>query len=378
MRETIYPLSFDAEDMSKFILSQDPAVIPIASARILKQYGFPNTYTFTKSMAEQILERRKGSVPLVIIRPAIIGCSLREPMPGWVDALTAAGGVFLTSGLGLLREMQVDGACITDIVPVDYVVNAAVKLLHRVVTYHAARLDSVKSPRVPAIPGPVDSALAAAGKGTNMAANVALRTSVADSPLAVPSSGESDGTTSPLHFVYQSCTSSSLNVMRWETAKIAVEQYWNSRPHPKAVAKSDITLFASPTAYRFRVLTQRVLPIMVLKAAASLPIIGSPSRKKDIERLERAAWRSQDFQRQFHPFISNQWSFDATNTNALDDFIKPEHVKRFSCDPYEINWHAHVTAYSWGMMKFIMKSADGRSPPLMPESGTEQFVKSTL
>jgi hypothetical protein len=32
----------------------------------------PNTYTFSKSLAEQILEREKHNVPLAIVRPSIV------------------------------------------------------------------------------------------------------------------------------------------------------------------------------------------------------------------------------------------------------------------------------------------------------------------
>ncbi len=42
--------------------------------RILGAY--PNTYTFTKAMAEKLLEKRRGNVPLCLVRPSIIGASL--------------------------------------------------------------------------------------------------------------------------------------------------------------------------------------------------------------------------------------------------------------------------------------------------------------
>ena len=37
--------------------------------------GYPNTYTFTKSLAERALKKNRGSLPVVIVRPSIIqGC----------------------------------------------------------------------------------------------------------------------------------------------------------------------------------------------------------------------------------------------------------------------------------------------------------------
>ena len=42
----------------------------------------PNTYTFTKSLAENILETEGVGLPISIIRPSIVAASWREPFPG--------------------------------------------------------------------------------------------------------------------------------------------------------------------------------------------------------------------------------------------------------------------------------------------------------
>ena len=44
----------------------------------------PNTYTFTKALAENILEREGTGLPLVIIRPSIVAASWMDPFPGEV------------------------------------------------------------------------------------------------------------------------------------------------------------------------------------------------------------------------------------------------------------------------------------------------------
>lgn len=45
----------------------------------------PNTYTLTKSMAEQIVADFGQTLPLCIVRPSIVTAALEEPYPGWVD-----------------------------------------------------------------------------------------------------------------------------------------------------------------------------------------------------------------------------------------------------------------------------------------------------
>ena len=41
----------------------------------------PNTYTFTKSLAESVLFNSGKDLPIAVFRPSIVGASLREPMP---------------------------------------------------------------------------------------------------------------------------------------------------------------------------------------------------------------------------------------------------------------------------------------------------------
>lgn len=85
---------------------------------------FPNSYAFTKRMAEHLLiQNNSKRIPLCFVRPSIIGCSLDEPFPGWTDSIGLAGGIFLLGGLGILREIPGDQNNIADFVPVDLVVN---------------------------------------------------------------------------------------------------------------------------------------------------------------------------------------------------------------------------------------------------------------
>lgn len=85
---------------------------------------YPNTYTLTKAMAEVLLERRRGSLPLTIFRPSIVGSAWREPVPGWVDVISAAGAVFSAAGTGFLTMLPGSPRNIADIVPVDFVANS--------------------------------------------------------------------------------------------------------------------------------------------------------------------------------------------------------------------------------------------------------------
>ena len=40
----------------------------------------PNTYTYTKAIAEYLLQVDLGSLPVVIVRPSIVGATYQEPV----------------------------------------------------------------------------------------------------------------------------------------------------------------------------------------------------------------------------------------------------------------------------------------------------------
>lgn len=45
----------------------------------------PNTYTFTKALAESWLKENKGDLPVIIVRPSIVLSSFDGPLKGWLD-----------------------------------------------------------------------------------------------------------------------------------------------------------------------------------------------------------------------------------------------------------------------------------------------------
>lgn len=41
----------------------------------------PNTYTFTKALAEYLVQQECGNLNVAIVRPSIVGASWKEPFP---------------------------------------------------------------------------------------------------------------------------------------------------------------------------------------------------------------------------------------------------------------------------------------------------------
>src|SRR5215211_1555223 len=89
-----------------------------------QELGWNDVYTFTKSLAERMVVAERGDSPLVILRPAIIESSHREPYPGWIQGTRMADPIIMAFAKGILREFPGNPKSYVDIVPVDHVVNA--------------------------------------------------------------------------------------------------------------------------------------------------------------------------------------------------------------------------------------------------------------
>jgi alcohol-forming fatty acyl-CoA reductase len=78
-------------------------------------------------MAERTLKKkRRPDLPMVILRPSIIIGSYNEPYQGWTDTFSAAGGLSLGGGSGLIRFIPGDENVVSDLIPVDYVANTII------------------------------------------------------------------------------------------------------------------------------------------------------------------------------------------------------------------------------------------------------------
>ncbi|KAL5081889.1 hypothetical protein RYX36_010310 [Vicia faba] len=89
-----------------------------------KVYGWPNTYVFTKAIGEMFVEKSKGNLSVVILRPAIVTSTLKEPFPGWVEGVRTIDSLGVAYGKGKLTCFLGGLECVVDAIPADMVVNA--------------------------------------------------------------------------------------------------------------------------------------------------------------------------------------------------------------------------------------------------------------
>lgn len=95
---------------------------PSSSHRVLGD--IPNTYAYTKSLAEALVVETFDSLPSVILRPSIVIPIWKTPLPGWTDNINGPTGLLIGAGKGVIRTMYCNSSGYGDYLPVDIAVNA--------------------------------------------------------------------------------------------------------------------------------------------------------------------------------------------------------------------------------------------------------------
>ncbi|CAO1398834.1 unnamed protein product [Diamesa tonsa] len=89
----------------------------------------PNTYTFSKRLAETLVNDEYKNLPIVMVRPSIVTPALQEPLYGWVDSLNGIVGVSAAAGKGVLRCMMIDVENTVEAIPVDLACNGMLLII---------------------------------------------------------------------------------------------------------------------------------------------------------------------------------------------------------------------------------------------------------
>ena len=97
-------MDFNVETLIDTIMKVPPEEMESKQAKLIG--AFPNTYSFTKAMSERILLDHVDGLPFCMVRPTIIGAAMSEPLPGWLDSISAAASIYLFAGLGILKYLH--------------------------------------------------------------------------------------------------------------------------------------------------------------------------------------------------------------------------------------------------------------------------------
>ncbi|TGZ47496.1 Fatty acyl-CoA reductase, partial [Temnothorax longispinosus] len=124
IKERFYSYPINHKDLIIFTRNLNENIMEEKISRIMSQW--PNTYTFTKAIAEGLLRDEMGDLPVGIFRPAIVLSSANEPLVGWIDNMYGPLGITVTSLLGITRFHRCNPDMKANIVPVDFTVNGLI------------------------------------------------------------------------------------------------------------------------------------------------------------------------------------------------------------------------------------------------------------
>jgi fatty acyl-CoA reductase len=126
VEERVYDSPVDPYDVLRCVQWMDEASLDMITERLIAPH--PNTYTFTKQLAECLVSSHCPDIPVVIARPSIVVPSWNEPMPGWVDSLNGPIGIMVGGGKGVIRSMYCKGDYLAQVIPVDSAINGLIAI----------------------------------------------------------------------------------------------------------------------------------------------------------------------------------------------------------------------------------------------------------
>lgn len=311
---------------------------------LMKQLNFPNSYTFSKRIAEHMIQKYRGSIPVAIVRPSIIGAAEREPIRGWIDPQTIqsqsfnSASIYLRIGLGLLRVIPGKPENHADQIPVDFVVNTLL--------------------------------------------------------LASTAIGNRDKIQ-----IFQIGTSSGKNPCTWAETIRGVLSYWQSysqknissnRPEFQMVSKRNwyhATKFLSKPNWINQ--SMDYLTKTVTKPFEGLMKVPTNHVGHIVQEIQLQTSHinqsnntgvslSLSFinNESFHYFTLNEWCFEILNTIEIHDKLNEEEQSIFFLDIEKIDWHSYFQYFCYGIAKFCLM--ENVEPPVFCDLLTREGEHSII
>jgi len=281
----------------------------------------PNTYTLTKSIAEDAVYRHATGqtnddaewkcLPFAVLRPSIVGCiagksvlknpetTKRGPREGWVDNLNGPGGLYMAASHSLLRVMPGNLKASTDMVPVDFVANMIVVAAVRVAqTYYQIK-------------------------------------------------DKTDKQSSPFPLVFN-CTSGATNPMKLKDHNVYAMNEICANPVEKSLILKP-AFFIAPNRFEYEYIWK---PLCHHIPAFFIDLSRVLSGKKPImSKVYKKLHAAVDA---YAYFSSNEWKWDVDNAKSLYENLSEEDKKIFNFDFATVDWEPYITLFVQGSQEFAI------------------------
>jgi fatty acyl-CoA reductase len=276
-----------------------------------KELGWPNTYTFTKSLAESLISKYGAGLPIAIVRPAIVETSVAKPFRGWNEGINTSASLSYLLGTAF-RQLPSNERKRLDIIPVDAVC-AGMTLIG------AALVERRHDPLYQ------------------------LATSV----------------TNPCD-MGRSIELTSLGHRKHYRAQEGLEYWLRLRMDAIPVSKERYQRMSAPA--------QKMIIRSIQRAMSPLP----SAMTKPLAKTERNLERVEKLVGLFEPFIlHNEHDFVADNIEKLSQALSPEEREIFGYDTAELDWFEywidiHIPALRrWTYPLIEGRPLEARAPRLL-------------
>lgn len=122
--EKVYPSDFKWQEVINLVERGSKDELATLEKNLAKH--FPNTYTFSKNLTENYIQEVSPTLPIMILRPSIVGHTIEAPFNGWVDFKGTVMGVQMGVFYGVLRRVCCNPETAFNLVHCDFVTRAAI------------------------------------------------------------------------------------------------------------------------------------------------------------------------------------------------------------------------------------------------------------
>jgi alcohol-forming fatty acyl-CoA reductase len=277
--------------------------------RRAQHLGWPNIYTFTKSLGESLLSRHGRDLPIAIVRPSIVESSERSPFTGWNEGINTSGPLSYLLGTNF-RQLPTNERKCLDVIPVDMVCRGMSLIAAAVIARCNARMYQLATSAI--------------------------------NPVNMGRSIELTGLAHRKHYRQQTSVDNWLKV-KFETIPVSKQRYERlSIPMQKAVVSG------------------------INRAAISLRM-----KKAPLAKAERDLSRAEKLIELYEPFIlHNEHVFESENARLLSAALPAEERGLFEFAPEAIDWWDYwINVHIPALRRWCYPLMEGR--PLEPRAPRE-------
>ncbi|XP_071441774.1 fatty acyl-CoA reductase wat-like [Hetaerina americana] len=294
---------------------------------------WPNTYTFTKAITEDMIRTYAKDIPITIFRPAIIIATWRDPVSGWIDNLYGPTGVVVGAGTGVLRTLHCDKNIVADMVPVDMTVAALIAA-----AWETAKEYQNLKPIIPIEPKVTTP---------NYIIPSESKTEMEENIINTRTTRELNEGTKEKEIKIYNYVSSAQRPITWGQFMDLNTKYGMQTPSMRSIWYYTLTLNKSYFIHSLYVLFLHLLPALIVD------MVGYAIGKRP--KLLKIYQKINKFSKVIAYFSTQSWKFNNANVVDLWNRLDPMDQQMFQFDMNKMDWDNYFQKHILGLRVYLVK-----------------------